>query len=96
MASAIEADIGEHGEEDLYSFEVKEKGQHIIETSGTTDVVMGLLGPNTQANLIDEDDDSGESRNAKISADLQAGIYYIRVSHYRPTGTGTYKISVMK
>jgi hypothetical protein len=93
-ASAIEADIGEHGEEDLYSFEVKQKGQHIIETSGSTDVVMGLLGPNTQTDLIDEDDDSGVSRNAKISADLQPGIYHIRVSHYRSTGTGTYKISV--
>jgi len=95
-ASATEAEIGKHGEEDLYSFEVKQKGQHIIETRGSTDVVMGLLGPDNQTNLIDEDDDSGYSRNAKIIANLQTGIYYLRVSHYRPTGTGKYKISVRR
>ena len=93
-APAVEATIGKHGEEDLYQFVAQTQGPYRIETEGRTDVVMALLGPNNQTDLIDEDDDSGKSLNARIDAALSPGTYYVRVRHYRPTGTGKYKISV--
>lgn len=93
-APAIEGSIGKHGEEDLFQFAVPAQGRYTIETEGRTDVVMALFGPDSQTDLVAEDDDSGRGFNAKIVAALQPGIYYVRVRHYRPTGTGKYKIAV--
>lgn len=93
-APAVSASIGKHGEEDLFRFKVSKKGPYTIETKGKTDVVMALFGPNNQTDLLAEDDDSGSGRNAKIVTTLKQGTYYVRIRHYRPTGTGKYKISV--
>ncbi|MBX3329964.1 MAG: hypothetical protein KF722_06160, partial [Nitrospira sp.] len=60
----------------------------------STDVIMVLLGPNNKTSVIAEDDDSGRNYNAKIATKLDPGMYYARVRHYRPTGTGKYEISV--
>jgi hypothetical protein len=86
------ADIGEHGEEDLYRFTADRAGVYQVETKGWTDVVMTLSGPDSEANQIAMDDDSGFLWNARISAELQPGNYYVRVRHYRPRGTGKYYI----
>jgi hypothetical protein len=91
---AVEASIGEHGEEDLFQFAISTQGRYAIETKGWTDVVMALFGPDSQTDLVAEDDDSGRIFNAKIAAMLQPGTYYVRMRHYRPTGTGKYKIAV--
>lgn len=91
---ATEADIGKHGEEDTFTFDVPAAGRYIIETSGPTDVVMALFGPDSETNLVAEDDDSGAWLNARIAAALEAGTYHVRIRHYRPTGTGKYEISV--
>jgi len=92
---AAEESIGQHGEEDLFRFIVTATGRYKIETEGWTDVVMALLGPNNQTDVIAEDDDSGRRLNAKIVTTLGPGTYYIRIRHYRPKGTGKYKISVV-
>lgn len=91
---ATEADIGKHGEEDTFTFDVPAAGRYIIETSGPTDVVMALFGPDSETDLVAEDDDSGAWLNARIAAALEAGKYHVRIRHYRPTGTGKYDISV--
>lgn len=91
---AVEESIGTHGEEDLFRFVVATAGRYRIETQGWTDVVMALLGPDNQKNVLAEDDDSGRRLNAKIVKELSPGTYYVRIRHYRPTGTGKYKISV--
>jgi hypothetical protein len=93
-APAVEERIGKHGEEDDFRFKVTTKGRHVIETKGRTDVVMALFGPNDKTVLLAEDDDSGEDRNAKLNRVLQPATYYVRVRHYRPTGTGKYNIVV--
>ena len=90
----VEDSIGQHGETDWFQFVVTAKGRYRLETRGWTDVVMALLGPNNQTNVIGEDDDSGRRLNAKIEAELEPGTYYARVSHFRPTGTGKYEIMV--
>lgn len=94
VAKALAAEISNSGEEDLYSFEVNDPALHVIETSGSTDVVMSLFGPNSPTRLVADDDDGGTGTNARISAVLQPGTYYARVRHYNPNRTGEYRISV--
>lgn len=93
-AAAIVQSIGAHGEEDLFEFTVARPAVHTIETSGPTDLVMSLLGPDDKARVVAFDDDSGLGRNAKIESALGPGTYYVRVRHYRPRGTGDYQIAL--
>lgn len=95
--TATSAKIGAPGEEDLFTFTVKTGGRHIISTSGKTDVVMKLFGPNSQTGLIAEDDDSGVGENARIIADLIPGQYFVQIRHFRKaSGTGSYHVRVRK
>jgi hypothetical protein len=91
-----EASVEKNGEEDQFSFRVQDSGTYVVETSGPTDVVMAIFGPDTKTRAVAEDDDSGADRNAKISTVLMAGEYLIRVRHYSPTGTGAYQLSVRR
>jgi hypothetical protein len=91
------ASIGKIGEEDLYRFTAAADGRYVIDTSGPTDIVMKLFGPNSETALIAEDDDSGIDTNALIAADLIAGEYFVQVRHYNRTkGIGKYSIKVRK
>ncbi len=94
---ATEADIGQAGEQDLYKFTANSAGSYTIETEGPTDIVMSLYGPESQTNLITQDDDSGSDRNAKIVRELMPGTYYVQVRHYNSAGgTGSYRIKTSK
>ena len=58
---------------------------------------MKLFGPNSETALIAEDDDSGVDFNAKISANLVKGDYFVQVRHYNiASGMGNYSIKVVK
>ncbi|WP_405218526.1 pre-peptidase C-terminal domain-containing protein [Agrococcus sp. Ld7] len=91
-----QAAIGAPAEQDLFSFVVADAGQHRVETFGTTDVVMTLLGPDSLTAAVAEDDDGGAGPNAAITAQLAPGRYYARVRHYSATGSGTYEIGVRR
>jgi hypothetical protein len=93
---AVEASLGSHGEEDRFRFEVAAGGRHVIETHGSTDVMMALLGPDDPTLLIAQDDDSGKATNARVEAALEPGSYEVRVRHFLPTGTGSYGVSVRR
>lgn len=94
-AQGFAATIGQPGEEDLYTFAVKEPGRYVMETFGGLDLVMSLLGPDNQTLQITQDDDSGFALNAKIIKDLIPGKYWIQVRHYNLTkGQGEYNIRV--
>lgn len=96
-APAIEGAIGVTGEEDLYCFDVTTPGRHVIETSGNTDVVMKLFGPDVQTKLIAEDDDAGIGFNSKIATALSKGKYFAQIRHYNSArGTGAYSIGVKR
>jgi Astacin (Peptidase family M12A) len=95
--NATTANIGVAGEEDLFSFTVVKEGRYNIQTIGSLDVAIKLFGPNSQTQLIAEDDDSGPRKNAKIIASLIPGHYFIQVRHHdSQNGVGTYKIFVSK
>lgn len=89
------ASIGAAGEEDLFTFTAAKSSRYIIETNGETDVVMKLFGPNSQTQLITEDDDGGVGRNSRIIANLAPGRYFVQIRHYNTfSGTGSYSIRV--
>lgn len=96
-AAPTSAEIGVPGEEDLFKFTVTSGGRHTIETDGQTDVVMKLFGPNSQTNLIAEDDDGGVGPNARIVADIIPGQYFVPIRHFnKARGTGSYSIRVSR
>jgi tyrosinase len=92
---AIQASLDAADESDVFTFSVLTAGLYTIETEGITDTFLTLFGPNSQARLIAQDDDSGRDRNARIVADLAAGVYFARVRHYDRFGAGPYSIRVV-
>jgi hypothetical protein len=91
------AEIGKFGEEDLFTFTAAQDGKYVIDTAGPTDVVLKLLGPDSETALIAEDDDSGSGTNARIVVNLIAGKYWGQVRHYnRASGMGNYSVRVRK
>ncbi len=94
IGASARGEIGSHGEVDGFWFVLDDPGEYIIETAGDTDVVMAIFGPDDPDLRVAEDDDSGQDRNARISASLDPGRYEARVWHYWPRGTGEYEISL--
>jgi hypothetical protein len=93
---AVQAQIAPAGERDLYRFQAPSVGTYRIETQGPSDVVITLLGPDSQTTPIATDDDSGVGTNALLMRSLQPGTYFVRVRHFSPTQTGSYSISVSR
>ena len=93
-AAETNAAISAANESDVYRFRVPSRASYTIETTGSTDTFLSLSGPNDEALLIAQDDDSGARFNSRIRRILSAGEYYVRVRHYSPDGTGAYGISV--
>ena len=92
----VQGNIEAANESDIYRFAASVTGLYTIETTGVTDTFLTLFGPNSQTTLITQDDDSGPGVNSRIVADLVAGIYFARIRHFSPTGTGAYSITVKR
>jgi tyrosinase len=90
----FDAAISAGRESDLYQFHVDSVGLYKVETTGSTDTLLSLFGPDNQTVEIASDDDSGEFRNASIRAQLMPGDYFARVRHFSDFGTGPYRIRV--
>jgi hypothetical protein len=96
VSPALAASIGAPGEIDTFTFKVTKPGLHTVQTIGPTDVVMSLLGPDSQTRKVAEDDDSGAGHNAQIAADLAAGAYFVQVRHFNEQNVGDYHILVTR
>lgn len=90
----VAADLGGAGEVDIYHFDVPVAATHIMTTTGATDTVVTLHGPDDAGIVVAWDDDRGAGRNARIVRKLQPGDYWLSVRHKEPGGTGTYDIGV--
>lgn len=88
----VEASIGAHGEEDHFTFELRDDADATLATLGSSDVVMGLYGPGDRTTLLAFDDDSGRGLNARIHRRLPADRYWVRVRHWHPEGQGSYRL----
>jgi len=62
----------------------------VVQTRGNIDTLLLLY--DNQGNLIEEDDDSGDGENARITTRLNAGTYYIEAKEYSG-GSGRCTIS---
>ena len=90
----VQGEISVGGERDRYSFAVTTAGTYAIETFGNTDTFVSLFGPNSEAKLIAEDDDSGPGNLSLLVKNLAVGRYFVRVRHFSASSTGHYGISV--
>ena len=90
----INAQILAPGEQDLYHFDVDAFNEFNIETSGGSDTVISLFGPNEQTTQIALDDDGGNGFNSRISRSLPVGRYFVSVRLFSPERTGNYRIAV--
>ena len=79
---------------DFYSFVAPTSGTYTFASTGTTDVIGGLLTSPDFTGLVTYDDDSGGNLNFRFQSTLTAGqTYYLGVSAYRG-GTGAYNFSI--
>jgi hypothetical protein len=92
----VQGNIGQQAESDIYTFSVDTQGEHIIETSGSTDTFLSLFGPNSDTNRITQDDDSGPGLLSRIQESLAVGTYFVRVRHFSETRTGAYGVRVRR
>ena len=92
----VQGSIAAANESDVYLFNASQTATYTIVTSGNTDTFLTLNGPDNQNAFISQDDDSGPGSNSQIIRVLTPGIYYVRIRHYSPTGTGNYGISVRR
>lgn len=90
----LSAAISGAGEVDTFVFNVSEAGRYRIETTGRTDVIAALYGPDNSTRLINENDDGGRRLNARIDTALAPGRYTLRVRHFSDARTGDYSIGV--
>ena len=65
-SGAVAADLAVGAEVDVFHFDVADAGTHIMTTTGPTDVVLTLHGPNDHGAVITWDDDRGRGANARI------------------------------
>jgi tyrosinase len=92
----IQGNIAAANESDVYSFNATQIATYTIVTSGSTDTFVSLNGPNNQNAFISQDDDNGPEQNSQIVRVLTPGMYFVRVRHYSPTGTGAYGVAVQR
>jgi tyrosinase len=92
----VQGAIAAANESDIYTFNAGVAALYTIETTGNTDTFLTLFGPDNQTRLVAQDDDSGPEANSRIIANLMAGVYFVRVRHYSPTGTGAYRLAVTR
>jgi len=90
---SAEGNLEFNNDYDWFQFSISSAGVYIVETrSGTLiDSTMYLYGPDSQANLIATDDNSGIGNMAKIVRHFNPGTYYVMM---KGVGSGTYEISV--
>lgn len=91
---SFDGSVDTPGEVDLYTFEVTAFGTHVIETTGPSDTVASLFGPDDATNQLAVNDDGGADLNSRLSMSLSAGSYVVRVRLFGESQTGAYAIAV--
>ncbi|MCB1319723.1 MAG: tyrosinase family protein, partial [Leptospiraceae bacterium] len=93
-AAPAAGQVSQPGEIDLFEFDLDQLRNIILETSGNSDTVLTLYGPDDFTREIAENDDGGSNFNSRISMTLSAGSYRASVRLYNPGSTGDYRIQL--
>jgi serralysin len=93
---AVAGAIAVAGERDLYRFIAPGLGTYRVETAGPSDTVIRLLGPDSTATLIAENDDAVPGTlTSRLERGLTSGTYYVEVAGFGDT-TGAYTLTVRR
>ena len=87
LPSETPGSLEEAGDEDYFRLSVPESGTLMVETTGSTDTSGTLY--TAEGGWLDSDDDSGSEDNFRISREVSAGTYYVRVRGFLSTGPYT-------
>ena len=82
------ASTGTEQERDRYLFNIAEPGTLYVHSTGTTDVVGILYGPD--GTLIIEDDDGGDGMNFRIAVEVAPGLHLLEVKGQDRNEQGVY------
>jgi hypothetical protein len=81
IGTAVPAYLNSGRDTDWYRGEVPAGGRFLtVYTEGSTDTIMTLY--DAQGNELASDDDSGDGGNARLSANLPAGPFFVKVEAY--------------
>ena len=80
------------GDVDYFAVSVTEAGTLTANTAGTTDTLGSL--ETSDGRLLATNDDNGNDRNFRLSREVSAGTYYVKVEGYSRSTTGDYVLHV--
>lgn len=92
LSSTTKGDIETPEDLDYFRIAIPEDGRLYVRTEGSTDTLGTLYSASGVALL--QDDDDGETNNFRIVANVSAGTYYVSVSSYTRSDTGSYTLFV--
>jgi hypothetical protein len=88
--SRIKGNLDAEGDEDWFRIRLGSSGELKLQTEGSTDTFGRLM--NSRGKVIAYSDDS-EGGNFAITHNVNAGTYFVSVSHFENTKTGAYELS---
>jgi tyrosinase len=92
--SSVNGNISTAGEIEGYRFTVTAFGSHTVETSGNSDTIMTLYGPDDPTNQLAFNDDGGANLNSRIVLNLSPGQYNVRIALFDQSATGAFALQV--
>ena len=84
--------IDDGSDADVFRVHITEPGTLTVYSTGSLDTVGRLK--REDGSTVAFDDDGGFERNFKIEAEVEAGTYYVKVTGYNHTDTGSYRLYV--
>jgi len=94
LNTSVNASIGSAGENDYFRLNPTSAGSLTVYTTGSTDTYGYLLNSACQTITYNDDISYPSNLNFRISRQVTAGTYYVRVRHYSSTRTGPYTLYV--
>ena len=89
LGEISQGSIIDEGECEVWVFETPLPGGFIIQTQGDLDTKGCLL--DSSGNIVEEDDDSGDGGNFKMTCRLYSGLYFVLVRGFG-SNTGSYSL----
>ena len=91
LGESIEGELSA-GDSDYFRVTVSSAGTLMASTIGSTDTYGSI--EDRSGNVLSENDDGGEGRNFHVSATVESGTYFIRVSGFDASSTGAYTLTI--
>lgn len=84
------------GQKIYYKFTPTVTANYTIESSGSVDTQVALYTENNTSSTLASDDDGGNSRNFRLTRNLQSGTTYYIVVNIYGSGTGSFNFTITR